>query len=169
MIKGKSEYGFIGGILEGLFGGYLSANVDLKNTHKQFLSDTNEYGIAGSKGEFRQMDRSAEENAEIDGTREGIMISAGYTPNPGNVNIIADPSDIEMSTKKPFENSIAARNSGNIGKVYQTTPVFDNCSITKMPDNANAYSNRLDSDLLESINTNEYAIHINPIKKGCKI
>jgi hypothetical protein len=23
--------------------------------------------------------------------------------------------------------------------------------------------------LLESINTNEYAIHINPIKKGCKI
>jgi hypothetical protein len=169
MIKGKSEYGFIGGILEGLFGGYLTANIDLKNTHKQFLSDTNEYGIAGSKGEFRQMDRTAEENAEIDGTREGIMISAGYTPNPGNVNINADPSEIEMSTKKPFENSIAARNSGNIGKVYQTTPVFDNCSITKMPDNANAYSNRLDSDLLESINTNEYAIHINPIKKGCKI
>lgn len=169
MIKGKSEYGFIGGILEGLFGGYLSANVDLKNTHKQFLSDTNEYGIAGSRGEFRQMDRTAEENAEIDGTREGIMISAGYTPNPGNVNINADPSEIEMSTKKPFENSISARNSGNIGKVYQTTPVFDNCSITKMPENNNAYSNRLDSDLLESINTNEYAIHINPIKKGCKI
>ena len=169
MIKGKSEYGFLGGILEGLFGGYLSANVDLKNTQKQFLSDTNEYGIAGSKGEFRQMDRTADENAEIDGTREGIMISAGYTPNPGNVNIISDPSEIEMSTKKPFENSIAARNTGNVGKVYQTTPIFDDCSITKMPGISNAYSNRLDSDLLESISTNEYAIKINPIIKGCKI
>ncbi len=169
MIKGKSEYGFLGGILEGLFGGYLSANVDLKNTQKQFLSDTNEYGIAGSSGDFRQMDRTADENAEIDGTREGIMISAGYTPNPGNVNIISDPSEIEMSTKKPFENSIAARNTGNVGKVYQTTPVFDDCSITKMPGISNAYSNRLDSDLLESISTNEYAIKINPIIKGCKI
>jgi len=169
MIKGKSEYGFLGGILEGLFGGYLSTNVDLKNTQKQFLSDTNEYGIAGSSGDFRQTDRTADENAEIDGTREGIMISAGYTPNPGNVNIISDPSEIEMSTKKPFENSIAARNTGNVGKVYQTTPVFDDCSITKMPGVSNAYSNRLDSDLLESINTNEYAIKINPIIKGCKI
>ena len=38
-----------------------------------------------------------------------------------------------------------------------------------MPGVSNAYSNRLDSDLLESINTNEYAIKINPIIKGCKI
>jgi hypothetical protein len=169
MIKGKSEYGFLGGILEGLFGGYMNTNVELKNTHKQFLSDTNEYGIAGSGSDFRQMDRTADENAEIDGTREGIMMSAGYTPNPGNVNINADPSEIEMSTKKPFENSIAARDSGNIGMIYQPTPVFDNCSITKMPDKSNAFSNRLDSDLLEPMNTNEYAIRINPIKKGCKV
>lgn len=169
MIKGKSEYGFLGGILEGLFGGYMNTNVELKNTHKQFLSDTNEYGIAGSGNDFRQMDRTADENAEIDGTREGILMSAGYTPNPGNVNINADPSEIEMSTKKPFENSIAARDSGNIGMIYQTTPVFDNCSITKMPDKSNAFSNRLDSDLLEPMNTNEYAIRINPIRKGCKV
>jgi len=169
LIKGKSEYGFLGGVLEGLFGGYMNANVELKNTHKQFLSDTNEYGIAGSGSDFRQMDRTADENAEIDGTREGIMMSAGYTPNPGNININNDPSEIEMSSKKAFENSIAARDTGNIGMVYQSTPVFDNCSITKMPDKSNAYSNRLDSDLLEPMSTNEYAIKINPIKKGCKI
>jgi hypothetical protein len=170
LIKGKSEYGFLGGILEGLFGGYMNTNVELKNTHKQFLSDTNEYGIAGAGAgaDFRQMDRTADENAEIDGTREGIMMSAGYTPNPGNVNINADPSEIEMSTKKPFENSIAARDSGNIGMIYQPTPVFDNCSITRMSDKSNAFSNRLDSDLLEPMNTNEFAIKINPIRKGCK-
>jgi hypothetical protein len=169
MIKGKSEYGFLGGILEGLFGGYMNTNVELKNTQKQFLSDTNEYGIAGAGADFRQTDRTADENAEIDGTREGILMSAGYTPNPGNVNINSDPSEIEMSTKKPFENSIAARNSGNIGMIYQTSPMFDNCSITKMPDKSNAFSNRLDSDLLEPMNTNEFAIKINPIKKGCKV
>jgi hypothetical protein len=169
MIKGKSEYGFLGGVLEGLFGGYLSTNVELKNTHKQFLSDTNEYGIAGSGVDFRQPDRTADENAEIDGTREGIMMSAGYTPNPGNVNIISDSSDIEMTTKKPFENSIAARDSGNIGMIYQSSPILDNCSITKMPQKSNSYSNRLDSDLLEPMNSNDFAIKINPIKKGCKI
>jgi hypothetical protein len=169
MIKGKSEYGFLGGILEGLFGGYMNTNVELKNTHKQFLSDTNEYGIAGAGADFRQMDRTADENAEIDGTREDMLISAGYTPNPGNVNINADPSDIEMSTKKPFENSIAARDSGNVGMIYQPTPVFDNCSITRMSDKSNAFSNRLDSDLLEPMNTNVFAIKINPIRKGCKV
>lgn len=169
MIKGKSEYGFLGGVLEGLFGGYLSTNVELKNTHKQFLSDTNEYGIAGSGVDFRQPDRTADENAEIDGTREGIMMSAGYTPNPGNINIISDSSEIEMTTKKPFENSIAARDSGNIGMIYQSSPILDNCSITKMPQKSNAYSNRLDSDLLEPMNSNDFAIKINPIKKGCKI
>jgi hypothetical protein len=169
MIKGKSANGFLGGILEGLFGGYMNANVELKNTHKQFLSDTNEYGIAGAGADFRQTDRTAEDNAEIDGTREGIMMSAGYTPNPGNVNINNDPSEIEMSTKKPFENSIAARDNGNIGMIYQQSPVFDNCSITKMPDKSNAFSNRLDSDLLEPMNNNEFAIRINPIRKGCKV
>jgi hypothetical protein len=97
------------------------------------------------------------------------MMSAGYTPNPGNVNINADPADIEMSTKKPFENSIAARGTGNVGMIYQSSPVFDNCSITKMPEKSNAFSNRLDSDLLEPMTTNEFAIRINPIKKGCKV
>jgi len=169
-IKGKSEYGFLGGILEGLFGGYLSKNVELKNTHKQFLSDTNEYGIAGSIGDHRQTDRTAEENAEIDGTREAIMIAAGHTPNPGNMNVAIDSSEVEMTTRKAFENSIPARQVGNIGMVYQTTPeLIDKCSVTKSHDRLNAFENRLDSDLLEPVNTNELMIKINPIKSGCRL
>jgi len=169
-IKGKSEYGFLGGMLEGLFGGYLSKNVELKNTQKQFLSDTNEYGIAGSVGDHRQTDRTAEENAEIDGTREAILIAAGHTPNPGNMNVGIDSSDVEMTTRKPFENSIPAREVGNVGMVYQTTPeLIDKCSITKSPDRLNAFENRLDSDLLEPVNTNELMIKINPIKSGCRL
>lgn len=169
-IRGKSEYGFIGGLLEGIFGGYLTKNVELKNTHKQFLSDTNEYGIAGSTGEHRQTDRSAEENAEIDGTRETLLIAAGHTPNPSGVNIMVDSSEVEMTTRKPFENSISAREKGNVGMIYQTSPTMDNCGVTKMPDKSNAYTNRLDSSLLEAITTNDFMAtqKINPIKSGCK-
>lgn len=168
-IKGKSEYGFLGGILEGLVGGYLSTNVEAKNTQKQFLSDTNEYGIAVAVNEHRQTDRVAEENAEIDGTREAILMAAGHTPNPGNMNVTIDAADIEMSTRKQFENSISARENANIGVVYQTSPqLMDECSITKLPDKMNAYENRLDSDLLEPLRDNDFVVKINPIKSGCK-
>jgi hypothetical protein len=167
----KSPYGFLGGILEGLFGGYISKEIDLKNTHKQFLSETNEYGIAGAVNEHRQRDRTAEENAEIDDTRERIMIAAGHTPNPGNMNINRDSSDVELTTRKPFENSAAARENGNVGMIYQSSPTIDQCGITKIPQKSNAYSNRLDSDLLEPVNSNDLmkTQRINPIKSGCKL
>ena len=170
-IVGKSEYGFIGGMLEGIFGGYMNKNVDMKNTQKQFTSDVSEYGIAGSINEHRQPDRTADENAEIDGTREAIMMAAGHTPNPGNVNIGVDSGDIEMYSKKPIENSFAAREKGNVGIIYQSTPTLDNCGITKMPNKSNAYSNRLDADLLEAVNNNDLmrTQKINPIVNGCRI
>jgi len=170
-IVGKSEYGFIGGMLEGIFGGYLNKNVEMKNTNKQFTSDVNEFGIAGSLNEHRQTDRTADENAEIDGTREAILMAAGHTPNPGNMNIGIDAENIEMYSKKPIENSFPAREKGNVGIIYQTSPTLDNCGITKIPNKSNAYSNRLDSDLLESVNKNDLmrTQQINPIKSGCKI
>jgi len=170
-IMGKSEYGFIGGMLEGIFGGYMNKNVEMKNTQKQFTSDVNEYGIAGSTNEYRQTDRVAEENAEIDGTREAILMAAGHTPNPGNMNIGIDSDDIDMYSKKPIENSIAAREKGNVGMIYQSSPSLDNCGITKIPNKSNAYSNRLDSDLLEAVNKNDLmrTQQINPIISGCKI
>jgi hypothetical protein len=170
-IVGKSEYGFIGGMLEGIFGGYLNKNVEMKNTNKQFTSDVNEFGIAGSLNEHRQTDRTADENAEIDGTREAILMAAGHTPNPGNMNIGIDAENIEMYSKKPIENSFPAREKGNVGIIYQTSPTLDNCGITKIPNKSNAYSNRLDSDLLESVSKNDLmrTQQINPIKSGCKI
>jgi hypothetical protein len=170
-IMGKSEYGFIGGMLEGIFGGYINKNVEMKNTQKQFTSDVSEYGIAGSTNDYRQPDRTADENAEIDGTREAILIAAGHTPNPGNVNIGIDSADIDMYSKKPLENSFAAREKGNVGIIYQSTPSLDNCGITKMPNKSNAYSNRLDADLLEAVNNNDLmrTQKINPIVNGCRI
>lgn len=168
-IKGKSEFGFLGGILEGLIGGYTTKEIDLKNTNKQFTSDVSEYGIAGAATEFRKQDISGYDTVEIDGTREAILIAAGHTPNPGNMNLGVEPDDINMTTRKQFENSIAPRESGNIGMTYQSSPEpIDSCSITKLPESNNAFENRLDSDLLESLNHNDLAIKINPIMPGCK-
>lgn len=170
-IKGKSEYGFIGGILEGLIGAYTSIPVSLKNTHKQFTSDYSEYGIAGSSEEHRQTSREAEYNAEIDDTRERILIAAGYTPNAGKMGMVStDKEKVNMTTKKQFENSIASRNVGNVSKIYQKSPnPIEKCSITKPHMVANAYDNRLDGSLLEPLKTNDFDIRINPIKKECSI
>ena len=98
------------------------------------------------------------------------MIAAGHTPNPGNMNINRDSSEYKMTTRKQFENSIAARDNGNIGMIYQSPPSIDECGITKMPQKSNAFSNRLDSDLLEPMNDNDLMKNqrINPIKSGCK-
>ena len=98
------------------------------------------------------------------------MIAAGHTPNPGNMNINRDSSEYEMTTRKPFENSVAARDNGNIGMIYQSPPSIDECGITKMPQKSNAFFNRLDSDLLEPMNDNDFmkSQRINPIKSGCK-
>jgi hypothetical protein len=60
---------------------------------------------------------------------------------------------------------------GNVGIISQSSPTLDNCGITKIHYKSNAYSNRLDSDLLESVNKNDLmrTQQINPIKSGCKI
>ena len=167
-IKGKSEYGFIGGIINSLIGGYISTPVELKNTQKQFTSDYSEYGVAKSAQDHRQMSREADYNAEIDETREKILIAAGHTPNAGNMGkVSADKDNLSMTTKKQFENSIAARNAGNISKIYQISPEpIEKCSITRPQNINNAFENRLDSSLLESLKTNEFDIRINPIKSN---
>lgn len=162
-IKGTAELGFIGGIINGLIGGYTSTDIDLKNTNKQFTSDTEEYGVAKATYEHRPTSREAEDNAEIDGTREQMLIEAGHTPNAGNMNIPIDKTDINMKTNKLLTDSYAQRDSGNVGIIYQTSPTLDECSITKEQNMKNAFENRLDGNILQSLNNNEYNISINPI------
>lgn len=164
-IKGKSEYGFIGGILNGLIGGYATKDdIELKITNKQFTSDTDEYGIAGATTEFRPRNRDAEENAEIDGTREQQLIEAGHTPNPGGKNIPIDKKDINMKSNKLIQDSLSQRSSGNINIIYQSSPEIDDCVFTRDKENKNAFSGRLDGGILESLKHNDLNIGINPIR-----
>jgi len=164
-IKGKSEYGFFSGLFNSILGGYATKEIDLKNTNKQYTSDYEDYGVAQSISDYRQVSRDAEYNAEIDGTREQMLIDAGHTPNPGGMNIAIDKEDITMKSNKMFEDSIATRTTGNVGKIYQDTPSnLDECNLTtEITNKNNAFKNRLDSGILESLKKNDFNIGINPI------
>ena len=162
---GSSMFGFIGGILDGLLGGYLSANYNAKNTQKQFTSDYENYGIAGSKDKFNQMDRTADYNAEIDGTREMLMMNAGYTPGAGGKFVGLPKEDVNMVVnKRQTDLEQAPRDNNNIGRVYQARPVpVEEENITRSISQDNAFKDRLDGNLLSSLKSNDFNISINPI------
>lgn len=157
----KSE-GFLGGLLEGLFGGYLVSNPFAKDTNKQ--STHNNY-IGGSETNVKsQMSHTATDNAEIDGTREKLLIAAGHTPNGGQSSLSKiNNGSINMKSNKDIVESLAPRKTHNVDKVYQITPNANACGVTKEAEQLNSYENRLDKSLLSSLKENPFNINVNPI------
>jgi hypothetical protein len=158
-IKGNSELGFIGGLINSILGGYATKNIDIRSTHKQFTTDNNDFGIASAIYEFRPRNREAEEGIEFDGARESLLIEAGHTPNSSRMNIPIDTSDILMTTKRLIEDSIPIRKTGNTDITYQQTPTADEIHSTRNKifrnENVeNAYANRLDTSLLDPLRNN---------------
>ena len=157
----KTE-GFLGGILEGLFGGYLSSKPFAKDTNKQ--STHNEYMGSGNTNVKEQMSHLATDNAEIDGTREKILIDAGHIPNGGQSSLSKiNNGSINMKSNKSIVESLAPRKMHNVEKVYQATPNSNVNGITKESSQLNCYENRLDKDTLSSLKNNPFNIQVNPI------
>ena len=157
----KTE-GFLGGILEGLFGGYLSSKPFAKDTNKQ--STHNEYIGSGNTNVKEQMSHLATDNAEIDGTREKILMDAGHTPNGGQSSLSKiNNGNINMKSNKSIVESLAPRKTHNVEKVYQATPNSNVNGITKESSQLNSYENRLDKDTLGALKTNPFNIQVNPI------
>ena len=157
----KSE-GFMGGILEGLFGGYLSSNPFAKDTNKQSTHD--QYIGSGNTNIKEQMSHLATDNAEIDGTREKILIDAGHIPNGGQSSLSKiNNGTINMKENKSVVESLAPRKMHNVEKVYQTTPNSNVNGITKESSQLNSYENRLDKNTLSSLKNNPFNIQVNPI------
>jgi hypothetical protein len=160
--------GFLGGILDGILGGYLNANYEAKNTQKQSTSDIENYGIAGSKDSFAQMNREAAYNAEIDGTREMILMNAGYTPGAGGKFVGVPKENIKMDTnKKQVDLEESTRVTNNIGRIYQSRPIpieKENITNPTYHDYDNAYAGRLDNNILSSLKSNDFNISINPLE-----
>ena len=164
---GGSGYGFLGGFLNSLFGGYLIKDEKAKNTQRQ-NSLTDNYGIAGSKTIFTPTDREADYNAEIDGTRELIMLKAGRTPNAGGKFVGVPKEEINMVVNKRQIDLEESERIGNMGTAYEGLPApIDKENITKEKYQTNAYNNRLDSSILSSLVDNDDVIKINPIRTDC--
>jgi hypothetical protein len=166
--KGGNKYGFLGGFLNSLFGGYLIREDNAKNTQRQF-SIVDNYGIAaGGVSNFIPTDREADYNAEIDGTREMIMIKAGHTPNGGGKYVGVPKEEINMVVNKKQIDLEESERIGNMGLAYEGMPVpIENQNITKQKYLENAYNNRLDSSILSTLINNEDIIKINPIRIDC--
>jgi len=159
----SNSFGFIGGLLNKIIGGYIIKNDNAKNTQRQY-SHIEYDGSAKSISTFVPMDREADMNAEIDGTREMLLINAGHTPNgAGNFTAI-DKKDVLLSNKKQLDLYEEETQTRNADKVYQITPLnIQQEAITKNPIQNNAFKDRLDSSILSSLLENEDVIKINPI------
>jgi hypothetical protein len=157
----KTE-GFLGGILEGLFGGYLSSKPFAKDTNKQ--STHEQYIGSGNTNVKEQMSHLASDNAEIDGTREKILIDAGHIPNGGQSSLSKiNNGNINMKSNKSVGESLAPRKMHNVEKVYQATPNCNINGVTKESSQLNSYENRLDKFTLSSLKNNPFNIQVNPI------
>ena len=135
---------------------------DVKNTHKQFTSDNENYGIpAGSSSKFIPSDRTSACNAESNDIRENILINAGHTPNGGGNFVGVPKENICMDTKKQTDLEITPRDFGNVGKIINklSDNICDNG--TKIINKENAYKDRLDTSILDSLNYNDLKIKIN--------
>lgn len=162
--KSGTMYGFIGGDVTERKGAYEHIDVQVPNTQKQFTSDYEYQGTADSKTDFRPRSRDAEDNAEIDGTREALNIAAGYTPNAGGGYESLNPEAVEVDTKKLTQDSMATRTVGNVTRVLQPTaqPVVC-CEVTKPAVPLNALKDRLDPNTLSALRSNPYNLNINPL------
>ncbi len=159
-----NELGFIGGDTSRKTGAYSVIDVEMPNTQKQFISDYEYEGIASSVSDFRQTSTEATDNAEIDGTREFLNMNAGRTPNAGGKYTGLDADQIEMESKRLISDDLAPRTVGNVSRVVgnEVKPV-ESCEVTKPSIKFDGESERLDPKILKNLDSNPYAININPV------
>ena len=162
-----SMYGFIGGDATDKAGAYSVIDVVMPLTQKQFISDTEYTGSGESKTDFRPMSQTADYNAEIDGTREMMNITAGNTPSAAGAFIGLAKEQIDMQVKRVISDSVASRETGNTRGIQKGVLPIETCEVTHpvARELDNPQVGRLDGSLLSGLQSNPYNININPPMK----
>ena len=162
--NGGSKYGFIGGLLNSIFGGYLISNIDAKNTQRQFSLIDN-YGIAKSTNSFLQTDREADYNSRLNDIKEDININSSYTPGAGGKYTGLSKEDVNLNLNKKKPEMEEAERLGTLGLVEDGLPLLLKPeNMTKKAINKTVKSNnRLDNSVLSGLDDNDLKIKINPI------
>ena len=147
-------------------GAYTTTVVEVPITQKGIVSaNSQHFGGAGSKVDFRGTSLTATNNAEIDGTREMMLAKAGYTPNAKGANVPLDSDDMSMDARRLVADDMAPRATPNMTRITEAGPKqVVACEITKqaneLPYNG---AERLDPSILSSLKSNPYQMNINPI------
>jgi hypothetical protein len=164
--RAANEAGYVGQGGQHAPGGYVSTDVELPLTQKQFVSDSPHTGGAGATADFRPESRDATDRMEVDGTREMLAAKAGYTPNAKGASAGMDGKDVNVDVRKLAGDALVAREFGNAGSMHSvgTVPQAP-CNVTKqsghqLPDYSAA---RLDPSVLAGLKTNPYQIEVNKI------
>ena len=159
-----SKYGFIGGILNSILGGYLISKPDAKNTQRQFSHNEN-YGIAKSANSFSQTNREADYNARLNDVKEDIIVNSSHTPGAGGKYTGVSKEEVNLNLNKKKPDMEEAERIGTLGLVAEGLPLLIKPeNITKKALNKNIeYNSRLDNNILSSIENNDLKIKINPI------
>ena len=156
-IKGKSEYGWFGGLVNSIFGGYEVFDARLEDTQKQYVSDYAYSGIAESSNK-EHMSQEASYNMTHDQDRENLL-NTNHTPNAGGKYVSTTKEMVKMKSNRLVEESIAREDMKSIEKVYQTRGTIGD--ITKENTQYNGYKDRLDPNMVKSLNNNPFNLKIN--------
>jgi hypothetical protein len=158
----NNQAGYVGGDV-GRKGAYTHIPITVYATQKQFISQNDHIGGAGSGIDHRGMSKEAAYNATIDGTKEAINIATGRTPTTQKHKMPFAKEGIDMESKKLVGDSMTQRDVSNISRVYQQGPKrVEACDATKYVNDL-PNQDRLDSNILASLKDNPYQVHINPI------
>ena len=161
--ESKNPSGFVGGDANRRRGAYTHIPITVYATQKQFISDKEHIGGAGSGAEYYPSSQEAAYNAEIDGTREAINIATGRVPTTQKNKVAFAKEGVDMEIKKLQEDSLAARDAGNVSRIYQPGPKrIELCEATKYVNDLPEQS-RLDASVLSALKDNPYSVQINPI------
>ena len=156
--------GFLGGMLNGLLGGYLVSKPEAKNTQKQSTIPEN-YGVIGSSAtSLQQSSREAAYNAQINDSRELINVKSDYTPGAGGKFIGLAPENVNVTVSKQVD-LVETKRTPNINASSANLHIsLKSDNITKTPSKPNDFNDgRLDGSILSSLIENPNIIKINPI------
>lgn len=162
--NGGSMFGFISGDITGKEGGYKVTDIDVPITQKQ-MWHVHELGVSTGVTDFRPRSEEAERNAEIDGTREDMNISAGEFVAPGaGAYETPNPDGTNMTINKLNSDYLASREAGNVSRIIGSEHIpISELDVTRGVMKLDGESSRLDTTTLAGLKSNPFAISVAPI------
>jgi Family of unknown function (DUF5899) len=152
-----SDKDYVGGVEKGQGDGYKISPADAPDTQKQFLSDRDYFGVAESADNKKPMSYEDIMNATINELKETTL--TGRNPTQESVKVASGKDSMNVYTRKLEVDSSTEREANNIEHIInQQTTNPEDIVLTKQKDQLEQQDDRLDINILSSLQSNPYAI-----------